>query len=84
MAMIRKGIRALRRSPYLIVPPWTCSVRIEKSGLLTMAEISGLIRSATKALTIARKCDADHDRDGKIDHVAAQDKVAKSFEHWFS
>src|SRR6201999_3042891 len=44
-----------RKSPYLIAPPWRCSTRNEKSGLLTMAEISGLMISATKALTIAVK-----------------------------
>src|SRR5580658_4066113 len=30
------------------------------------------------------KCGADDNCDRKIDYVAAQDKVAKSFKHWFS
>jgi hypothetical protein len=30
------------------------------------------------------KCGADHNCDRKIDYVAAQDKVAKSFKQWFS
>src|ERR1700722_6415943 len=51
--MIRKEIVALRKSPYLIAPPWTWSIRKEKSGLLPIAEISGLMMSATRALTIA-------------------------------
>src|ERR1700733_265243 len=54
-AMIRKEIRALRKSPYLMMPPLTLSRSAEKSGLCTMAAINGLIISATSAFTIAEK-----------------------------
>jgi hypothetical protein len=30
------------------------------------------------------KCGADHNGYGKIDHIAAQDEIAKSFNHYFS
>ena len=37
-----------------------------------------------KSIHNGRKCCADDNGYGEIDHVAAQDKIAKSFKHRFS
>jgi hypothetical protein len=79
--MIRKEIAALRKSPYLITPPWTFQqqegeVRLADDGRNQRVDDIG-----NQGVDDRPECDADDDGYGKIDHIAAQDKVAKSFNH---
>ncbi len=53
---------ALRKFPYLMTPPWRLKVRAEKSGLPTMAAMSGLMMSETRELTMLVKAARRLDR----------------------
>ena len=59
-----KDIRELIKSPYKNLLLFIVKLRVEKSGALTMAEIKGLIKSLTSALTIDPNVAAHHDTHG--------------------
>ena len=72
---------ALRKLPYLMTPPWTLRVRAEKSGLPDDGGDERVDDVGDEGVDDGGEGGADDDGDGEVDDVAAEDEVAKAFEH---